>query len=66
MEPTVADLRRGCKLLGDDFDEGAVGEGVGTEDVDDAVAGEASEHGGLRWSQGWLCWRRLVRGGVLW
>ena len=36
------------RLLGDDFDEGAVGEGVGAEEVDDAVAGEASEHGGGR------------------
>src|SRR5215471_12315216 len=47
-------LWRGCARglprakcsLGDDLDEDAVGERCSTEDVNDAVAGEAAEHGG--------------------
>ena len=38
-------LKDGESLLADDFDEDAVGEGGAAEDVDDAVAGEAAEHG---------------------
>ena len=36
----------GPTLLGNDFYEDAVGEGGGAEEVDYAVASEASEHGG--------------------
>jgi hypothetical protein len=32
-------------LFADDFDEDPVGEGGVTEDMDDAVFGEATEHG---------------------
>ena len=35
---------RGASLLADDLDEDAVGQGVGAEDVNDPVAGEAAEH----------------------
>jgi hypothetical protein len=40
-------------LFGDYFYEDAVGEGGGAEEVDHAVAGEASEHGvGFGWGFG--------------
>ena len=55
---------RAERLLADDFDEDAVREGVGAEEVNDAVAGEAAEHGrgvdALREVRGGGCGSRRV------
>src|ERR1700722_1138910 len=52
--PSNTQTRPSNRLLADDFYEDAVGEGSSAEDVDDAVFGEAAEHGvGLGVGVGW-------------
>jgi hypothetical protein len=51
---TFKGFRAAFRLFADDFYEDAIGEGGVAEDVDDAVFGEAAEHGvGLRVGVGW-------------
>jgi hypothetical protein len=73
---TFKGFRATCRLFSDDFDEDAVGESGVSEDVDDAVFGEAAEHGvclgvgvgrgfGFGGIRGGFAWgRRGLTGGV--